>query len=89
MTVEKEKVAKSKAKKTTTEMARPIAKDGRFSGPDGKIPDSFFGAWTVQVRRRFAREIEALRRDMDERAFLATDHGARYGDTFKNAGRAR
>jgi len=81
-------VAKSKAKKTVTELARPIAKDGSYAGQDAKIPDSFFGAWTQQVRRRFAREIEALRRDMDERAFLATDHGATYGETFKNAGGA-
>jgi hypothetical protein len=82
------KVAKSKAKETATHLARPISKDGHYSGKDAKIPDSFFGAWTGQVRRRFAREIEALRRDMDERAFLATDHGAPYGETFKNAGGA-
>lgn len=73
---------------TKAKMAKPIAKDGSFAGQDGKIPDTFFGAWTVQVRRRFVREIEALRREMDERAFLATDHGATYDDNLDTAGRA-
>jgi len=79
-------MVKEKTTKTKTRMAEPIAKDGRFSGKDAKIPDSFFGAWTLQVRRRFVREIEALRQDMDERAFLATNHGAPYGDNLTKAG---
>ena len=79
----------TKELKNTDKMARPISKDGRLTGPDMKIPDSFFASWTVQVRRRFVREIEALRRDMDERAFLATNHGSTYGDAPKNVERAR
>jgi len=82
-------VANTGKKNTTTKMADPIAKDGSFTGQDAKIPDSFFGAWTVQVRRRFVREIEALRREMGERAFLATDHGATYDEGLDTAKRAQ
>jgi len=70
---------------TEEKLARPIPKDGCLDGPDVTIPDSFFSAWTVQVRQRFVREIQALRRDMDERAFFATDHGATYTDPPKDA----
>ena len=70
---------------TAEKLARPIPKDGCLDGPDINIPDSFFSTWTVQVRQRFVKEIEALRRDMDERAFFATDHGATYTDPPKNA----
>jgi hypothetical protein len=69
---------------TAEKLAQPILKDGSLDGPDLTIPDSFFSAWTGQVRQRFVKEIEALRRDMEERAFFATDHGATYTDPPKN-----
>lgn len=40
---------------------------------------SVFGSWTNVVMATFERELNALRKGQEEREFLATGHGSRYG----------
>lgn len=39
---------------------------------------SLFGSWSDLVRQTFGRQMEALTKDQEERAFLATGHGSFY-----------
>lgn len=42
--------------------------------------NSLFGSWSDRVRHTFGRQMEALAKDQEERAFLATGHGSLYAD---------
>ncbi len=51
------------------------------SSQDGAMlqaTQSVFGSWTTAVMATFERELNALRKGQEERAFLATGHGSRY-----------
>lgn len=39
---------------------------------------SLFGSWSDLVKQTFGRQIDALMKDQEERAFLATGHGSFY-----------
>jgi len=39
---------------------------------------SLFGSWSDRVKQTFGRQMEALMKDQEERAFLATGHGSFY-----------
>ena len=39
---------------------------------------SLFGSWSDRVKETFGRQMEALMKDQEERAFLATGHGSLY-----------
>ena len=39
---------------------------------------SLFGSWSDLVKQTFGRQMEALMKDQEERAFLATGHGSFY-----------
>ncbi len=51
---------------------------GGSSNPWLLSDQSLFGSWSDLVRQTFGRQMEALMKDQEERAFLATGHGSFY-----------